>query len=79
EEEEEEEEKEEKEEEEEEEPPLSEEEKKEALSLINQISELGVSAETKKELEEYKIDIKEGEFEKMDLKYLQALHKRLAK
>jgi len=40
---------------------------------------LGVSAETKKELEEYKIDIKEGEFEKMDLKYLQALHKRLAK
>jgi len=77
--EEEEEEEEEKEEKEEEEPPLSEEEKKEALSLINQISELGVSAETKKELEEYKIDIKEGEFEKMDLKYLQALHKRLAK
>ena len=66
-------------EEEEEEPPLSEEEEKEALSLINQISELGVSAETKEELEEYKIDIKEGEFEKMDLKYLQALHKRLAK
>ena len=65
--------------EEKEEPPLSEEEKKEALSLINQISELGVSAETKKELEEYKIDIKEGEFEKMDLKYIQALHKRLAK
>ena len=65
--------------EEEEEPPLSEEEEKEALSLINQISELGVSAETKEELEEYKIDIKEGEFEKMDLKYLQALHKRLAK
>ena len=65
--------------EEKEEPPLSEEEEKEALSLINQISELGVSAETKKELEEYKIDIKEGEFEKMDLKYLQALHKRLAK
>jgi len=70
---------EEKEEEEEEEPPLSEEEEKEALSLINQISELGVSAETKKELEEYKIDIKEGEFEKMDLNYLRALHKRLAK
>ena len=67
------------EEEEKEEPPLSEEEEKEALSLINQISELGVSAETKEELEEYKIDIKEGEFEKMDLKYLQALHKRLAK
>ena len=66
-------------EEEEEEPPLSEEEEKEALSLINQISELGVSAETKEELEEYKIDIKEGEFEKMDLKYIQALHKRLAK
>ena len=70
---------EEEEEEEEEEPPLNEEEQKEALSLINQISELGVSAETKEELEVYKIDIKEGEFEKMDLKYLQALHKRLAK
>ena len=58
---------------------LSQEEVSEALALISQIAELGVSKETKEELEEYKIDINDGDFEQMDLRYLRALHKRLAK
>ena len=58
---------------------LSEEEIKEALALISQITEFGVSKETREELEDYKTDINDGEFEQMDLSYLRALHKRLAK
>ena len=58
---------------------LSEEENKEALALISQITEFGVSKETREELEDYKTDINDGEFEQMDLSYLRALHKRLAK
>ena len=47
--------------------------------MIGQIIELKVSKELQEELEEYKLDIDEGEFEKMDLRYLQALYRRLAK
>ena len=57
---------------------LSDEEKAEALSLITRLLDKGVSADTKEELEEYKQDIDEGEFAAMDLRYLRALHKRLA-
>ena len=58
--------------------PLSDEESKEALSLIKAISNLKISAATKQELDEYKEDLKEGEFEKMDLRYLRALKARLS-
>lgn len=61
------------------EDPLDDEQKAEALSLISQISAIGVSADTKEELDDYKVDIEEGEFGQMDLNYLKALHKRLAK
>ena len=37
-----------------------------------------VSETTKQELSEYKDDLKEGEFEKMDLRYLRALKARLS-
>lgn len=57
---------------------LTDEEKAEALSLITKLLDKGVSADTKEELEEYKQDIDEGEFAAMDLRYLRALHKRLA-
>ena len=59
--------------------PLGEDDTKEALALINQILELGVSKDLKEELEEYKLDIEEKEFYDSDLLYLRALHKRLAK
>ncbi len=57
---------------------LTDEERAEALSLITRLLDKGVSADTKEELEEYKQDIDEGEFAAMDLRYLRALHKRLA-
>ena len=56
---------------------MNEEQQNEALSLINQIEKLGVSKETLEELEDYKKDINEREFEIMDLRYLRALYKRL--
>ena len=58
--------------------PLNDEEKKEAESLIGAIRGMKVSAATKKELDEYVEDIKEGEFELMDLRYLRALKERLS-
>ena len=61
------------------EEPLSEEEKAEALALIGKLEARDVSADTKTELKEYRDDIAAGEFEKMDLRYLRALHARLAK
>ena len=54
-------------------------EKSEALSLIDKISALEISKGTKEELKEYKQDIDDGEFAQMDLRYLRALHNRLAK
>ena len=60
-------------------PPLSEEEKKEATSLIDKILDRKVGAATREEMQEYKTDIAEGEFEQMDLKYLRAMNDRLSK
>ena len=58
--------------------PLNDEEKREAESLIGAIRGMKVSTATKKELDEYVEDIKEGEFELMDLRYLRALKERLS-
>ena len=58
--------------------PLNEEESQEAETLINAIRNMKVSEATKKELDEYKEDLREGEFEKMDLRYLRALKARLS-
>jgi hypothetical protein len=58
--------------------PLNDEEKREAESLIGAIRGMKVSTATKKELNEYVEDIKEGEFELMDLRYLRALKERLS-
>jgi hypothetical protein len=58
--------------------PLNDEEKREAEDLIGAIRSMKVSGSTKKELDEYASDIKEGEFELMDLRYLRALKARLS-
>jgi len=58
--------------------PLSAEEKAEASSLIAAIRGLEISDATKSELEEYEDDLKQGEFEQMDLRYLKALKTRLS-
>ena len=57
--------------------PLSDAEKQEATSLISSIGAMEISDMTKQELEEYADDLKEGEFEQMDLRYLRALKARL--
>jgi hypothetical protein len=59
--------------------PVNDEEKAEALALIGKLEGRQISAETKTELKEYRDDIAAGQFEKMDLRYLRALHARLAK
>ena len=58
---------------------LSGEERQEALLLIKKISELNVSSETIKDMEDYKIEIEDedGIFESMDLQYLRSFYKRL--
>ena len=58
---------------------LSQEEREEALFLIKKISELNVSSETIKDMEDYKIEIEDedGIFETMDLQYLRSLCNRL--
>ena len=58
---------------------LSQEEREEALFLIKKISELNVSSETIKDMEDYKIEIEDedGIFETMDLQYLRSLYNRL--
>jgi hypothetical protein len=58
--------------------PLSDAEKQEATSLISAIGGMEISDATKQELEEYSEDLKEGEFEQMDLRYLRALKARLS-
>ncbi len=57
---------------------LTGEEREEALSLIASLLKKGVSADTKEELEGYREDLDEGEFEQTDLKYLRALSRRLS-
>ncbi len=57
--------------------PLTEEEEKGALSIIETLLDMEISDTTREELEDYKQDITEGEFEQMDLRYPRALHARL--
>lgn len=59
--------------------PLSDELKKEAEGLITAIGALDISAATRKDLDEYKKDLADGDFEQMDLDYLRALRGRLSK
>ena len=55
------------------------EETDEALRLINQISALDISDQTREELEDHKKDIEGNVFDESDLIYLRAFHKRLTK
>lgn len=59
--------------------PLADEDAAEAHTLIDGLIKQGVSATTREELDGYKEDIAEGEFEASDLNYLRALAKRLGK
>ena len=56
---------------------LKDEEMQEAEALISTIGKLKISEITKQELDEYKTDLKQGEFQTMDLRYLRALKARL--
>ena len=58
-------------------PKISDDEEKEALALIVKILSRSVSAITKEDMEDFKADIKEGEFLPADLRYLRALDNRL--
>ena len=58
--------------------PITEEERAEAYKLIESIGALKISETTRDELAQYKSDLADSAFEKMDLRYLRALHKRLA-
>ncbi|NQV57498.1 MAG: hypothetical protein HQ503_16675 [Rhodospirillales bacterium] len=63
----------------EDETPLTDDEKGEAEKLIAAIGALEISEATREDVKEYKNDLKEGEFERMDLEYLRALRARLGK
>ena len=53
---------------------------KESLALIARLlAKSDISKDMREELQGYKEDIAEGEFEEMDRKYLRALHARLSK
>ncbi len=53
---------------------------KESLALITRLlAKSDISKDMREELQGYKEDIAEGEFEDMDRKYLRALHARLTK
>ncbi len=58
--------------------PITEDERAEAHKLIESIGALKISETTREELAQYKSDLADSAFEKMDLRYLRALHKRLA-
>ena len=58
--------------------PLNDEERQEAENLINAIKGMKVSEATKQEIDEYRDDLREGEFEQIDLRYLRALKARLS-
>jgi hypothetical protein len=52
----------------------------ETLAMIEKLlAKPGISEDFREELEGYKQDIAEGEFEKSDHDYIRALHKRLSK
>jgi hypothetical protein len=43
------------------------------------LAKAGISEDLREELESYKTDIAEGEFEEADRRYIRAVHKRLSK
>ena len=52
----------------------------ESIALIDQLlAKSHVSSDLREELEGYKSDIAEGEFEERDRRYIRAVHKRLSK
>ena len=52
----------------------------ESMALIDQLmAKSNISSDLREELEGYKTDIAEGEFEERDRRYLRAVHKRLSK
>lgn len=59
--------------------PISKTEITEVKKLIKAIDAISKSDATKQELREYEEDLKEGDFEQMDLQYLRALKDRLSK
>ena len=59
--------------------PISKTEITEVKKLIQAIDAISKSDATKQELREYEEDLKEGDFEQMDLLYLRALKDRLSK
>ena len=59
--------------------PISKTEITEVKKLIQAIDAISKSDATKQELREYEEDLKEGDFEQMDLQYLRALKDRLSK
>ena len=57
--------------------PIDEAERAEAQALIAAIGAMKISETTRDELKQYKQDLADSAFEKMDLRYLRALNKRL--
>jgi hypothetical protein len=50
-----------------------------SVALIDEmLAKAGISEDLREELESYKTDIAEGEFEEADRRYLRAVHKRLS-
>ncbi|MFQ5974245.1 MAG: hypothetical protein ACE5Q3_18115 [Alphaproteobacteria bacterium] len=61
-------------------PPEKAEKNAESLALIDKLlARSGTSENLREELENYKADIAEGEFEERDRRYIRALHQRLSK
>ena len=51
-----------------------------SLALIDELlAKTGISEDWREELENYKTDIAEGEFEEADRRYVRAVHDRLSK
>ncbi len=51
-----------------------------SLALIDELlAKTGISEDFREELENYKTDIAEGEFEEADRRYVRAVHERLSK
>ncbi len=59
--------------------PIDEAERAEAQALIAAIGAMKISETTRDELKQYKQDLADSAFEKMDLRYLRALNKRLTR
>jgi hypothetical protein len=59
--------------------PLTDEEVQETFSLIASLRNKKISVTTKEDLDEIPEDIKDGDFTKMDLRYLRTLNARLSR